>query len=56
MRLDPRTDGRPDPRISVRESLAQVGNLVNDFNFNQPPVAPLVLPLNPAPGAASTSQ
>ena len=56
MRLDPKTDGRPDSRISIRESFAQVGNLVNDFNFNQPPLPPLVLPVHPAPGRASTSQ
>jgi hypothetical protein len=35
---------------------AQVGNLVNDFNFSQQPLPRLVLPLNPPPGPASTSQ
>jgi phospholipase C len=56
MRLDPKTDGRPDPRISVRENFAQVGNLVSDFNFSQQPLPRLVLPLNPPPGPASTNQ
>ena len=53
-RLDPSTDGRPDPRPTVRENVSILGNLVNDFNFNQTPMRPMVLPLNPAPGPAST--
>ena len=53
-RLDPKTDGRPDPRISVRESFAQVGNLASDFDFTQAPRPPMVLPLTPSPGPAST--
>ena len=53
-RLDPKTDGRPDPRISVRESFSQVGNLLADFDFTQPPRAPLVLPVHPPPGPSST--
>jgi len=43
-RLDPATDGRPDPRPTVREAVPQLGNLVNDFNFHQAPRAPLILP------------
>ncbi|HVT58328.1 MAG TPA: alkaline phosphatase family protein [Thermoanaerobaculia bacterium] len=43
-RLDPKTDGRPDPRPSVRESAAQLGNLAVDFDFSQPPRPPLLLP------------
>ncbi|MBF6594127.1 MAG: alkaline phosphatase family protein [Thermaceae bacterium] len=43
-RLDPKTDGRPDPRPTVRESLPQLGDLQADFDFNQPPQPPLVLP------------
>jgi phospholipase C len=43
-RLDPRTDGRPDPRPTVRENVAVLGDLSNDFDFNQPPRAPFVLP------------
>ena len=32
-RLNPRTDGRPDPRPDVRESLPILGNLARDFDF-----------------------
>ena len=32
-RIDPATDGRPDPRPDVRENEKILGNLVNDFNF-----------------------
>src|SRR5207245_7967584 len=34
-RLDPATDGRPDPRPLVRESAPQLGDLANDVAFNQ---------------------
>jgi phospholipase C len=47
-RLNPATDGRPDSRPTVRENASILGNLVNDFDFNQPPRPPLLLPLNPA--------
>ena len=43
-RLDPTTDGRPDPRPDVRENNPQLGNLVNDFNFSQAPRPPVLLP------------
>ena len=46
-RIDPRTDGRPDPRPDAREDAPQLGNLVNDFNFNRPPRSPLLLPPRP---------
>jgi len=46
-RLDPGTDGRPDPRLDVRENQSILGNLVRDFNFNQPPLHPVVLPVHP---------
>ncbi len=46
-RLDPRTDGRPDPRPSVREDAPQLGNLVKDFNFRQKARPPLLLPVRP---------
>ena len=46
-RLNPATDGRPDPRPDVRENAPILGNLVNDFNFNQKPLPPLILPLHP---------
>ncbi|MBX6764440.1 MAG: alkaline phosphatase family protein [Rubrobacteraceae bacterium] len=46
-RLNPKTDGRPDPRPDVREAMPQLGNLVRDFNFNQKPRPPLILPPHP---------
>ena len=46
-RLDPRTDGRPDPRPSVRENAPILGNLASDFNFDQAPRPPEILPLHP---------
>ena len=42
-RLDPATDGRPDPRPTVREAVPVLGDLSNDFDFAQSPRAPLVL-------------
>ncbi len=52
-RIDPATDGRPDPRPDVRENASQLGNLILDFDFNQSPRPPLVLSVQPAPGPAS---
>jgi phospholipase C len=46
-RLDPRTDGRPDPRPDVREDAPQLGDLTADFDFNQAPRPPLLLPVDP---------
>lgn len=46
-RLNPKTDGRPDSRPDVRENAPILGNLVNDFDFNQTPRKPLVLPVHP---------
>jgi len=46
-RLDPKTDGRPDPRPSVRDGMPQIGNLAQDFDFHQKPRPPLILPLHP---------
>jgi phospholipase C len=46
-RLNPSTDGRPDPRPDVRENAAILGNLAADFNFSQPPRMPVLLPTNP---------
>src|SRR5207248_1916141 len=46
-RLDPRTDGRPDPRPVVRENAKLLGNLVSEFDFSQHPVKPKLLPLHP---------
>jgi phospholipase C len=53
-RLNPATDGRPDPRPDVREASPYLGNLLAEFNFSQTPRPPLILPLHPAPGPAST--
>ena len=53
-RIDPNTDGRPDPRPDVRENAAELGNLSLDFDFTQSPRAPLILPVFPKPGPAST--
>jgi phospholipase C len=53
-RLDPLTDGRPDPRPDVRENASVLGNLLADFDFSQPPRAPVPLPETPPPGPAST--
>ena len=52
-RLNPKNDGRPDPRPDVRENASILGNLLADFNFNQSPRKPIVLPTNPSPGQAS---
>lgn len=46
-RLNPATDGRPDPRPDVREELAILGNLVSDFDFSQKPRPPVILPVHP---------
>ncbi len=46
-RLNPRTDGRPDPRPTVRENVRSLGSLVRDFNFTQPPRPPLILDPTP---------
>ena len=46
-RLDPATDGRPDPRPDVRENQAILGNLEADFNFAQSPRAPVILQVHP---------
>ena len=43
-RLDPTTDGWPDPRKVVRESVPLLGDLVNEFDFTQPPRPAPVLP------------
>jgi phospholipase C len=46
-RLDPKTDGRPDPRPTVREDVPILGNLDNDFDFSQSPRPPTPLPVHP---------
>ena len=47
-RLDPATDGRPDSRPTVRENVSILGNLINDFDFSQRPLPPLILTPCPA--------
>ena len=46
-RIDPATDGRPDPRPDVRENERILGNLLNDFNFNQSPRPRVILRVHP---------
>ena len=46
-RLNPATDGRPDPRPDVREDEAILGNLEQDFDFNQTLRVPVLLATNP---------
>ena len=43
-RIDPKSDGRPDPRPDVRERAPQLGDLRRDFDFAQPPRRPEILP------------
>ncbi len=47
-RFDPKTDGWPDSRPTVREEVEILGDLLNDFDFEQEPLAPLIL--DPYPG------
>jgi phospholipase C len=51
-RLDPRTDGRPDPRPTVREDIPLLGDLSKGFDFDQRPRRPHLLPVHPEPGSA----
>jgi phospholipase C len=46
-RINPLSDGRPDPRPDVREDEKILGNLINDFDFNQSPRPPVILPVHP---------
>jgi phospholipase C len=46
-RIDPASDGRPDPRSTVRENVKILGDLTKDFDFNQQPRPPAVLPDHP---------
>jgi phospholipase C len=52
-RLDPKTDGRADPRPDVRENASTLGDLRADFDFNQKPSPPVLLSTSPSPGGAS---
>jgi phospholipase C len=51
-RIDPTTDGRPDPRPAIREDAPMLGNLARDFDFDQKPRPPLILPLTGSRPAA----
>jgi phospholipase C len=46
-KLNPKTDGRPDPRPDVRENAGKLGRLARDFNFSQRPRNPMLLPVHP---------
>ena len=46
-RLDPKTDGRPDHRPTVRENVAILSNLMREFDFTQRPLPPLILDPTP---------
>ena len=48
-RIDPATDGRPDSRPDVRENAPQLGDLIKEFDFNQPARPPMLLPPIPNP-------
>ena len=46
-RIDPKTDGRPDPRPDVRENYPGLGDLTSDFDFSAPPRKPDLLSEHP---------
>lgn len=50
-RLDPKTDGRADPRPTVRENVSILGDLTKDFDFTQKPRNPLPLSTTPSVSA-----
>jgi phospholipase C len=52
-RLDPKNDGRADSRPNVRENSPTLGDLMRDFDFSQPPRAPLIL--SPYPNSTTTT-
>ncbi len=63
-RIDPTTDGRPDPRLTaiptVREDNPALGDLSQEFDFSQTPASPLILTPyaptgTPPPTATATS-
>jgi len=49
-RLDGKNRGRPDPRPTVREDLAILGDLAREFDFSQEPIPPLILDPWPSRG------
>jgi phospholipase C len=52
-RLDPATDGRPDPRPTVRESVPGLGDMRAEFDFTQAPRPPSLLPTHPPIGPSA---
>lgn len=46
-RLNPKNDGRPDRRPTVRENVKQLGDITKAFNFNQEPRKPVILDPTP---------
>jgi phospholipase C len=54
-RVNPATDGRPDPRPDVREANPALGDLSADFDFSQPPAPPFILPTHSAPWSIPTA-
>ena len=52
-RLNPQTDGRPDPRPDVRENQSILGNIETEFNFSQAPRPPVLLATNPPTDSAT---
>jgi phospholipase C len=46
-RIDPKTDGWPDSRPTVREDVPILGDFTRMFDFSQEPIPPLVLPEHP---------
>jgi phospholipase C len=54
-RLDPETDGRPDPRPTVREDVKRLGDLLSEFSFTQEPLPKLVLDPTPLTKAAENT-
>jgi phospholipase C len=54
-RINPATDGRPDPRPDVREASPALGDLAADFDFSQPPAPAFILPAHPTPWSIPTA-
>jgi phospholipase C len=46
-RLDPATMDRPDPRPTVRENVSMLGDLKDEFDFDQSPIPPMILDPTP---------
>ena len=46
-RINPKTDGWPDARPTVRENVSRLGDLSSEFDFHGQPRPPLVLPQYP---------